>query len=92
MICVKLFFSFLIFCLVSRVFCVDCDSNVSCYDNYTCCRNSSGDWSCCPYRNAVCCPQDNICCRSGYHCSSTGCKSVALERFIGLSEEGERLI
>ena len=79
---------FLILSCIYQSFAVDCDSNVSCDDNYTCCRNRSGDWACCPYRNAQCCPQLNICCRSGLHCSSTGCRSgTSLERFFGYVQE-----
>lgn len=86
--------SILLYLMISTLFnsihCVDCDGGLSCDDNYTCCRNSSGRWGCCPYRDAVCCPSLNKCCRSGLHCSFTGCAGhTFLEKLLGFSGEQE---
>ncbi|GFQ96308.1 hypothetical protein TNCT_319171 [Trichonephila clavata] len=45
-----------------------CEPDV-CEPNETCCRISSGDWNCCPYKNGVCCRDDVHCCPEGLICS-----------------------
>lgn len=43
---------------------------VSCPDDYTCCRLQSGDWGCCPFIQAVCCEDHIHCCPSGFKCDT----------------------
>lgn len=49
---------------------VKCDMEVSCPDDYTCCRLQSGAWGCCPFVQAVCCDDHVHCCPSGFHCDT----------------------
>ncbi|XP_027373006.1 granulins isoform X3 [Bos indicus x Bos taurus] len=48
---------------------VKCDMEVSCPDDYTCCRLQSGAWGCCPFVQAVCCEDRQHCCPAGYTCN-----------------------
>uniref|UniRef100_A0A8D2BUV2 Progranulin n=2 Tax=Sus scrofa TaxID=9823 RepID=A0A8D2BUV2_PIG len=48
---------------------VKCDTEVSCPDDYTCCRLQSGKWGCCPFVQAVCCNDHVHCCPTGYQCN-----------------------
>ncbi|KAM6993893.1 progranulin isoform 2-T2 [Passerculus sandwichensis] len=47
---------------------VKCDETTSCPDRTTCCRLSLGTWGCCPFSQAVCCPDLVHCCPQGYTC------------------------
>ncbi|XP_067825160.1 progranulin-like isoform X2 [Heptranchias perlo] len=47
---------------------VQCDRTASCPTNTTCCRLSSGLWTCCPLPQAVCCEDHIHCCPNGYIC------------------------
>ncbi|XP_015995217.2 progranulin [Rousettus aegyptiacus] len=49
---------------------VKCDSEVSCPDDYTCCRLQSGAWGCCPFVQAVCCEDHVHCCPAGFRCDT----------------------
>ncbi|XP_016047503.2 progranulin isoform X2 [Erinaceus europaeus] len=49
---------------------VKCDMEVSCPDDYTCCRLQSGAWGCCPFVQAVCCDDHVHCCPSGFQCNT----------------------
>ncbi|XP_048373527.1 progranulin [Sphaerodactylus townsendi] len=51
---------------------VRCDDQVSCPDGDTCCRLASGDWGCCPFPQAECCPDHVHCCPTGFRCGSAG--------------------
>uniref|UniRef100_A0A8D0QI23 Progranulin n=1 Tax=Sus scrofa TaxID=9823 RepID=A0A8D0QI23_PIG len=54
---------------------VKCDTEVSCPDDYTCCRLQSGKWGCCPFVQAVCCSDHQYCCPKGHTCVGKGhCK------------------
>ncbi|XP_048221897.1 progranulin isoform X2 [Perognathus longimembris pacificus] len=55
---------------------VECGSRHFCHDNQTCCRNSQGDWACCPYRQGVCCADRRHCCPSGHRCGAKGTKCL----------------
>lgn len=39
-----------------------CDNTTSCPGQSTCCKTTSGDWSCCPLPEAVCCDDHMHCC------------------------------
>ncbi|XP_078012096.1 progranulin isoform X3 [Phascolarctos cinereus] len=54
---------------------VKCDGEVSCPEANTCCRLQSGSWGCCPFPEAVCCPDHKHCCPHGYICGPEGCKT-----------------
>ncbi|RXN02594.1 granulins-like isoform X4 [Labeo rohita] len=47
---------------------VKCDKQSSCSADSTCCHLSTGEWGCCPYPEAVCCPDQQHCCPTGYRC------------------------
>lgn len=47
---------------------VQCDGTVKCESGMTCCRNTSGQWDCCPLPQAVCCEDKVHCCPNGYTC------------------------
>lgn len=47
---------------------VQCDEQTSCPGGTTCCKRSSGEWSCCPLPQAVCCDDHEHCCPAGYLC------------------------
>ena len=51
---------------------VQCNATAYCPGDETCCKLESGDWGCCPFANAVCCPDGVHCCPSGYTCTSSG--------------------
>ncbi|TNM97148.1 hypothetical protein fugu_015304 [Takifugu bimaculatus] len=54
---------------------VPCSDTEVCPDNYTCCKDGSDKWTCCPLPQAVCCPDRNHCCPAQYRCDeqSTSC-------------------
>ncbi|XP_077171827.1 progranulin isoform X2 [Paroedura picta] len=47
---------------------VKCDEQTTCPDGQTCCQKASGDWGCCLFPQAICCPDHVHCCPSGYTC------------------------
>ncbi|KAM3658453.1 progranulin isoform 1-T2 [Ammospiza maritima maritima] len=51
---------------------VKCDETMSCPDGSTCCRMGLGTWGCCPFSQAVCCPDHVHCCPQGYTCDPEG--------------------
>ena len=44
------------------------DQKSQCPDKYTCCKQLSGGFGCCPQPNAVCCSDGKHCCAQGYRC------------------------
>lgn len=46
-----------------------CDSSFSCPEDATCCKMLSGEWGCCPLRQAVCCDDHIHCCPHGTVCN-----------------------
>ncbi|KAF4116155.1 granulin a isoform X2 [Onychostoma macrolepis] len=50
---------------------VNCDSSHVCPDSNTCCKNTDGDWGCCPLPEAVCCTDGEHCCPANYKCDVT---------------------
>ncbi|XP_077474693.1 progranulin-like [Stigmatopora argus] len=53
-----------------------CDDKVHCKMGETCCPNSQGGWSCCPFPQAVCCPDKMHCCPKDYTCNERRGKCV----------------
>ena len=54
---------------ISKPQSVICPDRASiCPDEYTCCRNVTGGYGCCPHVDAVCCDDDKHCCPAGYTC------------------------
>ncbi|XP_078079942.1 granulin b isoform X2 [Mustelus asterias] len=73
---------------------VQCDERKSCPPNHTCCKSASGDWTCCPLPQAVCCEDHIHCCPSGYTCDVQHqlCKSKgsSIPMILKLSASVER--
>ncbi|XP_030590985.1 granulin a isoform X2 [Archocentrus centrarchus] len=59
---------------------VQCDSANLCPEQTTCCRLFTGEWGCCPLKNAVCCPDKEHCCPQGYTCDilSRSCQKLIM--------------
>nr|ABV91207.1 granulin precursor isoform B [Hirudo medicinalis] len=51
--------------VIKDVFCGD---NSSCPDETTCCHQLDGHFTCCQFKNAVCCKDLTHCCPQGYKC------------------------
>ncbi|XP_054724395.1 progranulin-like [Uloborus diversus] len=47
------------------------DESSQCPNGYTCCMLPSGEWGCCPFPNAVCCPDMLHCCPESMTCDPT---------------------
>lgn len=45
------------------------DQLSKCPDGNTCCKQSSGQYGCCPQENGVCCSDGAHCCPAGYTCN-----------------------
>lgn len=58
---------------------VECGEGHFCHDNQTCCRNSHGNWACCPYRQGICCADQRHCCPAGFRCGAKGTKCLRRE-------------
>uniref|UniRef100_A0A3B3VYI3 Granulin b n=1 Tax=Poecilia latipinna TaxID=48699 RepID=A0A3B3VYI3_9TELE len=65
--------------VAGSVICPDGES--SCPDGYTCCVQASGQYGCCPYKEATCCNDHLHCCPSNTTCDLTHgvCKSGGIE-------------
>ena len=61
---------------------VKCDDKSSCPSGTTCCKLSSGEYGCCPYKKAVCCSDGEHCCPNGM-CILI--PSLSLSLFLSLS-------
>lgn len=55
---------------------IRCDFKFYCPSGKTCCKGSTGQWSCCPYPLGQCCADGKHCCEYGYTCdpSSKTCR------------------
>ncbi len=49
-----------------------CPDHSTCAEDATCCQNTTGSYSCCPYAHGVCCSDRRHCCKFGYVCDSRG--------------------
>ena len=63
------------------------DGTSICPDAYTCCRNASGGYSCCPSVDAVCCDDDKHCCPADYTCDLIIGKCVEGSTVLPLSKK-----
>ena len=50
-----------------------CPDGGECPSGNTCCEQGGGDYGCCSYSNAVCCPDKVSCCPEGSKCGATYC-------------------
>ena len=68
---------------------VTCSDGASiCPDGFTCCRNASGGFGCCPHVSAVCCDDDKHCCPEDYTCDQSGsCLSLNGDSILPLSKK-----
>ncbi|KAL8558864.1 hypothetical protein ACOMHN_054295 [Nucella lapillus] len=48
---------------------VTCPDDSTCPDKTTCCKDVSGGYACCPYKQAVCCSDKIHCCPNGFTCN-----------------------
>ncbi|XP_070566957.1 multiple epidermal growth factor-like domains protein 6 [Ptychodera flava] len=55
---------------------VNCSKGQSCPDGNTCCKTLSGLFGCCPFPNAVCCPDQQHCCPQGFTCDLVQTKCI----------------
>lgn len=55
---------------------VQCSDSLECPLRTTCCRNTTGQFACCPMPDAVCCSDGEHCCPTGFRCdlSSQRCE------------------
>ncbi|NXW65199.1 GRN protein, partial [Eurystomus gularis] len=51
---------------------VKCADGTRCLEGSTCCQLRSGAWGCCPWEEAVCCPDHVHCCPQGSTCDPEG--------------------
>ncbi|GFR17774.1 progranulin [Trichonephila clavata] len=56
----------------SKIKTVQCDTEVYCDDGSSCCPLASGEYACCDYPAAVCCPDKLHCCPHGSVCDDSG--------------------
>uniref|UniRef100_H3D121 Granulins domain-containing protein n=1 Tax=Tetraodon nigroviridis TaxID=99883 RepID=H3D121_TETNG len=47
---------------------VRCSDSEACPDKFTCCKDKSDKWTCCPLEQAVCCSDGIHCCPAHYKC------------------------
>ena len=67
---------------------VTCPDGASiCPDAYTCCRNASGGFGCCPHVNAVCCDDHKHCCAEDYTCDPSSGSCVNGDSILPLSKK-----
>ncbi|XP_049323811.1 granulin a isoform X5 [Astyanax mexicanus] len=53
----------------TKVYNVPCNDTAACPDETTCCKDSEGEWKCCPLPQAVCCDDFIHCCPHGKKCN-----------------------
>uniref|UniRef100_A0AAX7TEY6 Granulins domain-containing protein n=1 Tax=Astatotilapia calliptera TaxID=8154 RepID=A0AAX7TEY6_ASTCA len=59
---------------------VQCEGASQCPEQTSCCKLFTGEWGCCPLKNAVCCPDKEHCCPQGYTCDilSRSCQKLIM--------------
>lgn len=78
--------------ILSTVYATVCPGGGQCSGVETCCLMSSGQYGCCPYSSAVCCPDREHCCPSGYTCSYNKCQrqsNVSNENVVVKNEKSK---
>ncbi|KAI4817818.1 hypothetical protein KUCAC02_011192 [Chaenocephalus aceratus] len=50
---------------------IRCNDKLYCSAGTTCCKDTKGHWSCCPFPLGICCKDGKHCCKYGLKCSST---------------------
>ena len=63
------------------------DGNSICPDGYTCCRNASGGYGCCPHLKAICCDDSKHCCPEDYTCDPKSGSCVNGDSVLPLSKK-----
>ncbi|CAN7991961.1 unnamed protein product, partial [Ixodes hexagonus] len=53
-----------------------CPDGAECDDDQTCCELKDHSYGCCPYNDAVCCPDLEHCCPNGYTCDTKEAKCI----------------
>lgn len=72
---------------------IRCDTKFYCAAKTSCCKGSTGQWSCCPYRLGQCCSDGQHCCEYGYTCDSDSmsCKGPYSQVPSGRRQEAKLL-
>ncbi|XP_068432033.1 progranulin-like [Clinocottus analis] len=70
---------------------IRCDSKFFCPAGTTCCKGSTGRWSCCLFPLGQCCADNKHCCERGYTCDPTSmsCRKWYSEIPSGAQEEAK---
>ncbi|KAG7501139.1 hypothetical protein JOB18_040775 [Solea senegalensis] len=66
---------------------IHCDSRFYCPQGTSCCKDVTGQWSCCPYPLGQCCKDGRHCCQYGYTCDPG---SISCRRFYSQVPSGDR--
>ncbi|XP_008329533.1 granulins-like [Cynoglossus semilaevis] len=66
---------------------IRCDSKFYCGAKTSCCKDLTGQWSCCPYQLGQCCSDGQHCCEYSYTCDST---SMTCKGFYSQVPSGSR--
>ncbi|XP_049890154.1 progranulin-like [Epinephelus moara] len=66
---------------------IRCDSKFFCAGGKTCCKGTTGQWTCCPYPLGKCCVDGLHCCEYGYNCDPT---SLSCRRWYSQIPSGAR--
>ncbi|XP_064477414.1 multiple epidermal growth factor-like domains protein 6 isoform X2 [Ornithodoros turicata] len=57
---------------IERTLALTCPDGTTCTEDSTCCQLKGGDYGCCQFKDAVCCPDQDHCCPDGYSCGPDG--------------------
>ncbi|EYC44388.1 hypothetical protein Y032_0463g1917 [Ancylostoma ceylanicum] len=51
----------------------DAKGTLQCENYQTCCTFANGEYGCCPFTAANCCPSTDFCCPAGFRCGNSSC-------------------